>query len=118
MAVLRPEAGVELPDGLGSLSIEPTTGSGLRLEAGSGPLSVRFRHGGERFRPAGRKRSQPLKRIFQAAGIVPWMRTRIRLIESCGRLLAVGDLWVEADALAQPGRPAWRVCWRDAPPYR
>ena len=37
-------------------------------------LSVRFRRGGERFRPAGATHDRALKKLLQEAGIVPWMR--------------------------------------------
>ena len=100
----------------------------LRLVAGTGPglprkwvqegFSVRFRAGGERFRPMGRRHSRPLKKWFQEAGVPPWLRARIPLLYREDALVAVGDLWVSAAAdRVGDGRPRWRVKWTDHPPF-
>jgi len=57
-------------------------------------LQVRFRRGGERCRPWGRAHSQTLKRLFQEAGVPPWVRDRVPLVYAGEHLVAVGDLWV------------------------
>ncbi len=58
------------------------------------PLQVRFRRGGERCRPHGRAHSQTLKRLFQEAGVPPWVRECVPLVYAGEHLVAVGDLWV------------------------
>jgi tRNA(Ile)-lysidine synthase len=84
------------------------------LDAG---LTLRFRGGGERIRPRGRDHHHSLKHLFQEAGVVPWMRNRIPLLYRGDSLVAVGDLWVSADADAAPvGEPRWRVEWTEHPP--
>ena len=57
-------------------------------------LSVRFRQGGERCKPAGRGHSQTLKRLLQDYGVAPWLRESLPLIYSGEELVAVADLWI------------------------
>lgn len=54
-------------------------------------LSVRFRSGGERCLRIGRDKTmhQHLKKIFQACGCPPWLRSRTPLIYAGGRLRLV-----------------------------
>jgi tRNA(Ile)-lysidine synthase len=82
-------------------------------------LEVRFRRGGERFKPAGSAHHRKLKHWFQEQGIVPWMRGRIPLLYSGGRLVAVADLAVGGDLPPRgAGERAWRVRWEEHPPIR
>jgi tRNA(Ile)-lysidine synthase len=82
-------------------------------------LSVRFRRGGERFRPQGAAHHRALKKLLQEAGIVPWMRSRIPLLYRNDELVGVGDLWVCDGARGATGsRKAWRVHWSKHPPLR
>jgi tRNA(Ile)-lysidine synthase len=79
-------------------------------------LEVRFRSGGERFKPAFDPHHRKLKTLFQEAGIVPWMRQRIPLLYRAGSLVAVGDLWVSDVArVRSEGERAWRVRWTGHP---
>jgi tRNA(Ile)-lysidine synthase len=79
-------------------------------------LMLKFRGGGERFRPRGRDHHHSLKHLFQESGVVPWMRDRVPLLYRGDELAAIGDLWVSAavDA-APPGEPRWRVQWTEHP---
>lgn len=82
-------------------------------------LSLRFREGGERFRPRGREHRHSLKHLFQESGIVPWMRDRVPLVYRGHELVAIGDLWLGADVdLAPTAEPRWRVCWSEHPAVR
>ncbi|MDG1818661.1 MAG: tRNA lysidine(34) synthetase TilS [Porticoccaceae bacterium] len=81
-----------LPDGT-SLSAEPVRGEGLRIDDVSA-LTLRFRQGGERCQPAGRDRSNSLKKLLQEYALEPWWRERIPLFYIDEQLVAVGDLWV------------------------
>jgi tRNA(Ile)-lysidine synthase len=79
-------------------------------------LTLRFRAGGERFRPRGRRHHYSLKHLFQEGGVVPWMRSRIPLLFRGEALVAIGDLWISADVDAAPESEArWRVQWSDHP---
>jgi tRNA(Ile)-lysidine synthase len=84
------------------------------LDAG---LEVRFRAGGEAFRPLDRPHSHPLKRWFHDAAVVPWMRSRIPLLYRGDTLVAVADLWLShAVTAAASGEPRWTVSWTHHPP--
>ncbi len=97
----------------GEIGFEPVaTGPGLPRSWLDQGLYLRFRAGGERFQPADKRHSQPLKDWLREAAIVPWMRDRIPLIYRADRLVAVGDLWIGAEAAAaDPAEPRFRVEW-------
>jgi tRNA(Ile)-lysidine synthase len=101
----------------GRIALEPAGGDeGLPqswLERG---LTLRFRSGGERFRPRGRDHHHSLKHLFQESGVVPWMRDRVPLLYCGDELAAIGDLWISADVdLAPASEPRWRVKWTEHP---
>jgi tRNA(Ile)-lysidine synthase len=82
-------------------------------------LALRFRAGGERFRPRGRQHHHSLKHLFQESGVVPWMRERVPLLFRGEALVAIGDLWLSADVdAAPPSEPRWRVQWTQHPAVR
>jgi len=54
-----------------------------------GHIEVRYRRGGERYRPAGAARSEPLGELLRRAGVPPWERERAPLIYADGELVAV-----------------------------
>ena len=104
---------LDLP-GLGTLRLRATFGEGLRSETLAGAaLTIRFRQGGERFRPVGRRHGQELKKLLQEAGIPPWQRDRLPLLylprkgEESRSLLAVVGLGIAAEAAAGPGEPGF-----------
>jgi len=109
-----PRACLELSDG-GRLYLREDASGGLDAAVLDRPLTVRFRRGGERLRRPGHRHHQSLKKLLQAAGVPPWMRSRIPLLYAGDELLAVGELWISADASAAPGTPGLRPCWRDHP---
>jgi tRNA(Ile)-lysidine synthase len=84
-----------LPQAGGVLRATPGSGCGIResLVAANG-VQVRWRQGGERCRPAGRRHRHSLKKLFQTHGIPPWERDRIPLIYIGDELAAVAGLWV------------------------
>ena len=103
---------VDLGRGLGMLKLEPDAETGLSealLERG---LRLSFRKGGEEFRPYGHAHTRKLKKLLQDEGVVPWMRDRVPLLYAGEEIVAVGDLWIAADAIAEPGK---RVLWVDRP---
>ncbi|MDS4028479.1 MAG: tRNA lysidine(34) synthetase TilS [Candidatus Contendobacter sp.] len=111
---------LELP-GIGELALRETSGAGLRATVlAGGELIVRFRQGGERFRPAGRRHGQELKKLWQEAGVPPWERDRLpllyRTIQEEGKtgaeLVAVVGLGVAAETGAAPGELGWEPVFR------
>jgi len=100
--------------GLGRLCGESVAGQGIALWALDGKkLDIRFRQGGEKLRPVGRAGRHALKKLFQEAGIPPWLRARIPLLYADGQLLAVAGQWVAHEAAAQSGEQG--VCLRWSP---
>lgn len=106
-----------LPGRAGCLSATAATGPGLDaalLESGS--VSVRFRSGGERLRPAGRLHHTTLSRFFQERRVVPWMRERVPLIYIEGQLAAVADLCTADGFSAAEQGACVRLAWDGHPP--
>ena len=93
----------ELGGGLGALEFESGAAVGLSEQVVMRGLSIRSRQGGEEFQPEGQSYTRKLKKLLQEEGVVPWMRDRLPLVYSGEQLVAVGDLWMAADAVSRPG---------------
>jgi tRNA(Ile)-lysidine synthase len=101
----------------GELAFEPLgTGPGLPESWLDDGLMLRFRGGGEAFKPLARAHHRSLKHWLQEAAIVPWMRTRIPLLYRHDDVVAVGDLWLADQTRAAGDEPRWRVLWSNHPP--
>lgn len=74
-------------------------------------IHIRTRSGGERCRPAGRNHSQTLKKCLQEFGLEPWLRDSVPLIYSESNLVAVGDLWICAEYLADENQSGLKLVW-------
>ena len=107
----EPDEPLELGGLAGRLRCVPTRGAGLGPDCVKQGLRVSFRKGGERLRPQGHKHSRCLKKLFQQAGVVPWMRGRVPLIWSGDELVAVGDLWLSHGAAADHHEMGMVVIW-------
>ncbi|NNC97846.1 MAG: tRNA lysidine(34) synthetase TilS [Gammaproteobacteria bacterium] len=97
-----------LPEKYGSLSFASND-----REAPS--LQVRFRVGGEKIRCKITQPSRSLKQLFNEKRVFPWMRSRIPLLFDGGDLVAVADLWVDADWLEQQKTRGFQVQWANRP---
>ncbi len=87
-------------------------GSGIKKDMLSNDIvEIRYRQGGEQIRPSGRVETHELKKLFQAQGILPWLRDRIPLIYHKNELIAVADLWVESKYAATEDEAAWQIIW-------
>jgi tRNA(Ile)-lysidine synthase len=77
------------------ITLEPSILAALKIDGTTTTpvVTVRFRRGGERCRPAGCKHHRELKKLFQEAGVPPWERDRIPLIYAGARLVAVIGYW-------------------------
>jgi len=78
-------------------------GEGLNKTLLDKPLTVRFRQGGEKFHPTGRRHSQSLKKLLQEAGIPPWERDAVPLVYFDDELIAVVGLWISRDFFVGEG---------------
>ncbi len=103
---------VDLPGRLGTLRFVQHAEAGLSDEVIGRGLEVRYRTGGEEFRPAGQGHTRKLKKLLQDEGVVPWMRERLPLLYSGGELVAVADLWIAASAMSAAGTA---IEWRNRP---
>ena len=56
-------------------------------------LTLSYRQGGERCKPAGRRHSSSLKKLFLEYGVEPWWRDRTPLLYVDKTLVAVADYW-------------------------
>lgn len=114
----RTASALTLPAEIGRLRIDFAASGGLSANKLADPLSVRFRAGGESLQPAGDAHHRKLKKLLQAAAILPWWRERLPLIYSGKQLVAVGDLWVAAEFAAQAGEAACAIVWENRPSFR
>ena len=100
----------------GVVELRQTAGEGLPDSWVRQGLTLRFRAGGERFRPLHDAHSRSLKKWLQVEGVVPWMRSRIPLLYCGSALIAVGDLEISDEIReAESDGPAWAVSWSDHP---
>jgi len=57
-------------------------------------VSIRFRQGGEKIKPAGRNGTHDLKSLFQEASVPTWQRDKIPLLFIDDELVAVIGFWL------------------------
>jgi tRNA(Ile)-lysidine synthase len=112
----QPDSPLQLPGNLGCLRVTETEAGGISAARLSQPLQIRFRVGGESLRPAGDAHHRKLKKLLQSHAVLPWWRDRLPLIYCAGELIAVGDLWIAAEAAARAGEPARKISWEQRPP--
>lgn len=106
----EPPAELQLPHG--RLTATAVSHGGLRrVETG---YEVRFRQGGERLRPAGRKGTRSLKDLLQEALVPPWERDRLPLLYVGPELVAIADFYVAEGWKAGPDEPGWCLAWKPA----
>jgi tRNA(Ile)-lysidine synthase len=77
-------------------------------------VRLRYRRDGERCRPVGRKGSHPLKKLFQEAGIAPWLRDEWPVLVCGDEIVAVAGLWVCEGWQAKAGEPGYALDWQRA----
>jgi len=86
-----------------------STGQGLPESLLGKSMKFRFRQGGEKFHPAGRRHSQSLKKLLQEANVPPWERDSIPLLYLDDELIAVVGLWVCKQYAVGEGEAGWMV---------
>ncbi len=100
-----------LPAELGTIALEPAD-RGLDVARISGKaLEVRFRAGGERLRLHPNGPHRVVKHLLAEAGVPPWERDRIPLLCCEDTLIAVGNLYLDADWVAPEGHSANALVW-------
>ena len=102
---------IDLPTG--KLTAIKSFGKGLETDAIKGNINIQWRIGGERCKPAGRNKSQRLKKLLQEYEIPPWLRDRLPLIYIDEKLAAVADVWVCDKFLASKEKLGVCFDWKD-----
>ncbi|VAW50528.1 tRNA(Ile)-lysidine synthetase [hydrothermal vent metagenome] len=105
----NPSDWLNLPELNIRLTTKSLLSSGLSNKLLDESLQIRFRKGGEKFHPAGRRHSQSLKKLFQEANIPPWERDVIPLVYFGDNLIAVGGLWVAKEFVADKEESGWSI---------
>lgn len=107
---------VWLPGARGRLGIRTDRAGTLDPASLPDVLELRWRIGGERLRPRAGGPSRSVKSLLQAARIAPWERAALPLVYAGGRLVAVADLWIDAQFQARAGtRGRARIVWHRSP---
>lgn len=75
---------------------------------------ISSRHGGESINLSNRQGSHRLKKLFQEAGIPPWLRSKIPLLFADATLIAVGDLWLDESFSRQLQQSGNKLIWQPA----
>jgi tRNA(Ile)-lysidine synthase len=96
----------------GQLEAGVTIGSGIRVnQVPDKKVEVRFRTGGESIRPAGRRETHDLKKLFQESAVPPWMRNRIPLVYIGNELAAVAGYWIADGFKATGSEQGWEIVY-------
>ena len=101
---------IEVP-GVGRLRAESVHGQGLSTTRLHDGLHVRLRRGGETLLLPGRRHHHALKKLLQADGVAPWLRTRLPLLYAGENLAAVADRWVCAAYAARSDEEGLAIIW-------
>jgi len=99
--------------GNGSLDAALERGPGIDPDKWrSGRITVRYRRDGDRIEPAGRKGHRELKKLFQEAGLPPWLRNRQPIVCIDGRIAAIGgSRWLASEFAGPPAQANVVVRW-------
>lgn len=97
---------------LGRITLRRDARGPLAEAVASQALTIRFRLGGERLRPAGESHHRTLKHLLQEQAVVPWMRDRLPLLYAGNTLVAVPGV---VEAAAEAVGTGWRLDWSGAP---
>jgi tRNA(Ile)-lysidine synthase len=110
--ILSPDAVLDLDTGQGRLELQRRGLPGIDQKIAEQGLHVRYRQGGEEITPVGQAHRRKLKKLLQEEAIVPWMRDRLPLLFAGDQLVAVADLWVDAEFVSADG---YSVRWFNRP---
>ena len=102
-----------LPPPFGALVLERDARGPLDLDALGPTLVLRERRGGERLRPVRGGPRRALKQLLQEARVPVPRRAQLPLLFDRGRLIGVGDLWLDESVQAhRTSRHRARLLWR------
>lgn len=103
---------ISLPIGLGSLCFRQSRGVGVAAAAlRQSEVTVRFRSGAARMALALNRPHRELRKLYQDAGVAPWMRERTPLVFCGTQLVWVPQVGIAAEFQATPGEAAYQIKW-------
>ena len=108
---------LNLPGTLGVLQATKKKGAGESAAINIQQITIRFRLGGERCQPAGRKETHSLKKLMQEWKIPPWQRDRIPLIYYNDELIAVVDYCICKGFTAKNNEWGWVIEKHEIPTH-
>lgn len=100
---------LNLPCTLGVLQATKKKGKGISVAINIQQINVRFRQGGERCQPSGRKETHSLKKLMQEWKVPPWQRDRIPLIYYDDKLIAVVGYCICVGFMAKNNELGWVI---------
>jgi tRNA(Ile)-lysidine synthase len=77
-------------------------------------LSIRFRQGGERLKPAWNRPTKSLKYHYQSSDIPAWERERLPLVIACGQLLFAAGIGMDCRHLNRESKKRLRFWWQSS----
>jgi tRNA(Ile)-lysidine synthase len=102
------QAVLSLP-GIGELQAEAVRGDGLRADLG--PVSIRFRQGGESCHLPGRDCHHDLRKLMQVWDVPTWQRDRIPLVFVGKKLVAALGYFTDSDFVAIANQTGYRIAF-------
>lgn len=112
VATVSNAADIPLGPKMGVLTLSRDGRPGLSPALVARGLTLGTRKGGEEIKPIGHRHTRKLKKLLQEESIVPWMREQLPLLMLGQQLLAVGDIWIAAEATVENG---YSLTWCDRP---
>lgn len=74
-------------------------------------VTVKFRQGGEVFKPEGKAHHRPLKKCFHDSNVPPWLRDSVPLLYYNACLVAIGNLLVADGFQVESGAEILEISW-------
>lgn len=103
---------VPLPEGLGALRFRFTRGAGLSARAlQDAVVSVGMRRGSERMAIAAGRPHRELRKLYQDAGVAPWLRERTPLVLCGTKIVCVPGVGLAVEFQAMPDEESYEVEW-------
>lgn len=99
------QAPLQLP--LGILKTDSEAG----VSVAGKQVTVSFRSGGERIRPAGRGHTHTVKKLLQEAGIPPWLRDYLPMLHIDGKLVLVPGVCLTDELSSDLSRNLSGIVW-------
>ncbi len=106
------ESELVLPPTSGAIRFDKTTGTGLcAAKLSTDPVTVRFRQGGERFRPTCNRPRRSLKNLMQEAAMPAWNRDTLPLLFCGEQLIWVPGIGIDCEFQVKSGQPGILPVW-------